>query len=849
INVTPLPEISVGIKHDTLICEGEALLLPAETNPEAKAAVTWIKTTDGSGTEPIQPGPYVMYENATITAIATNLCGSSKPASFKVRIGKRPAISFTPSDIVRDCPYTPVSLTGNGGDKYVYRLYDLRAHQAATPPQFGAQTGLQDYPLQLHDSLALVYEAENHLTGTGFQPASLICSASDTALIVAYPLPPVKIAYDGQSPADDGTLCVPRDRSFNLVASGSDTYMWQNDPTKSGANHRLTLTQDETIQVRGTERAHGCHADFTVQCVISVEHADRIKDATVCPDENVCFEADLLPDTKYAWSNPQGTDLNHSAERFCFNPTADPGQTGTYTLTTERKGCREVLTYELTFHPYPTPQIITKSPEVCEGSNVVLQVYSGMSEAEEKRATYRWEKADGAFISDRPNFWIPGISTGDAGLYRAIVTSQAGCQGQDDITLTVGMHITPDFQIATSYCEDEETTLTASPAGSGYIYRWFTDSRVIPTDETVPTAKIAWQRNDNGTLYLEIQQTGCTDTAFRPLTVIPRPHLSGLPQDTGLCTEMPLCLNPVADLTPDKVIWYFIDANGTKTVLRQDANPDLTYCWNQVDALQNGLYYLDVSHQGCLSVSDTVRLTVYPLPDIRIDGPAFICDGDTVTLAAVSNTQGSNRWSPSGQTTEAIRITEAGRYAVTRTSEYGCADSADIRLEARPLPYFTLPADTSLCRGTSFMIYGPDGMDAYVWHDGLEEKDRLAEDEGWYILTAFRNECGFSDSLYVHLTFCGQFHFPTAFTPNDNRINDTWGAISAAKEEDMAEYDLMVFDRNGKKVFHGKRISEQWDGKYKGQLCPPGVYTYSFRALEKEEGIKYQSSGTVTIVL
>ena len=218
-------------------------------------------------------------------------------------------------------------------------------------------------------------------------------------------------------------------------------------------------------------------------------------------------------------------------------------------------------------------------------------------------------------------------------------------------------------------------------------------------------------------------------------------------------------------------------------------------------------------------------------------------------LTAVSKTPGTNRWSPSGLTTETIAVAKAGRYAVTRTSPHGCRDSAETSLEARPLPYFSLPPDTSICRGTSFMIYGPEGMDAYLWNDGSEEKDRLAEDGGWYILTAFRNECPFSDSLYVHESFCGQFHFPTAFTPNDNRVNDTWGAISAAKDEDMAEYDLMVFDRNGKKVFHGKRIADQWDGKYKGQLCPPGVYTFSFRALEKEEGIKYRSSGTVTIVL
>ncbi|MDE5607101.1 MAG: gliding motility-associated C-terminal domain-containing protein, partial [Bacteroidales bacterium] len=300
-----------------------------------------------------------------------------------------------------------------------------------------------------------------------------------------------------------------------------------------------------------------------------------------------------------------------------------------------------------------------------------------------------------------------------------------------------------------------------------------------------------------------------------------------MPKDTGVCQGLSICLNPVADIPPQEVVWYWINDNG-KTI--QFTWPTLAYCQENTDESMNGRYYVEVANiagsKRCTSVSDTTRLTVHPTPDLRIDGPTFICDGSTVTLTAVSRTEGTFRWHHNNETSAAISITEAGQYEVTRTSTYGCQNSASKTLEARPTPYFSLPPDTSICRGTSFMIYGPDGMEEYHWNDGSQDKDILAEKGGWYILTVYRNECPYSDSLYVQQSFCGQFHFPTAFTPNDNRVNDTWGAISAAKDEDMAEYDLMVFDRNGKKVFHGKRISDQWDGRYKGQLCPPGVYMY-----------------------
>ena len=321
-------------------------------------------------------------------------------------------------------------------------------------------------------------------------------------------------------------------------------------------------------------------------------------------------------------------------------------------------------------------------------------------------------------------------------------------------------------------------------------------------------------------------------------------------KDTNICQGESFCLSPVSDIEPEAIQWFWIySENALRTLPQQSSLP---YCLENAEESMNGGYFVLVTHvvgsARCFTRSDTTQLSVHKIPNIRIAGPDYICDQSTVMLRAISNTPGTVRWHHDNSTEDIIHVSDPGRYAVTRISESGCQDSAEHYLVARALPYFSLPPDTSICRGTETMIYGPEDMEYYFWSDGLQAKDRLVDEAGLYVLTVERNGCSFTDSTRIYMTFCGQFHFPTAFSPNDNRVNDTWGAISAAKDEEMAEFDLMVFDRNGKKVFHGKRITDQWDGRYKGELCPPGVYMYSFKALEKLEGIKYQASGTVTIV-
>jgi len=106
----------------------------------------------------------------------------------------------------------------------------------------------------------------------------------------------------------------------------------------------------------------------------------------------------------------------------------------------------------------------------------------------------------------------------------------------------------------------------------------------------------------------------------------------------------------------------------------------------------------------------------------------------------------------------------------------------------------------------------------------------------WFILNVSSPAgCGTDrDSMLVKVY--SQVFVPNTFTPNDDRINDNWNipALSALKN-----FELIVFNRFGQKVFYLKNENRPWDGTFKGKEQPSGVYTfviYSSRFINPMKG-------------
>jgi gliding motility-associated-like protein len=65
---------------------------------------------------------------------------------------------------------------------------------------------------------------------------------------------------------------------------------------------------------------------------------------------------------------------------------------------------------------------------------------------------------------------------------------------------------------------------------------------------------------------------------------------------------------------------------------------------------------------------------------------------------------------------------------------------------------------------------------------------------------------------------------PNTFSPNNNGVNDV--LLPFGRSWLSENYSFKIFNRWGQLVFQTKTISEGWDGKSKGDLCPNDTYFY-----------------------
>ncbi len=98
-----------------------------------------------------------------------------------------------------------------------------------------------------------------------------------------------------------------------------------------------------------------------------------------------------------------------------------------------------------------------------------------------------------------------------------------------------------------------------------------------------------------------------------------------------------------------------------------------------------------------------------------------------------------------------------------------------------------------------------------------------------------------SNNLDIYLPM--QIYLPSAFTPNGDGLNDTFGAVG----EGIEAYQLIVYNRWGQVIFSSKNVDHKWDGFHNGRQVPQGEYSYELLAYGKEFGEVF-TSGTVMVI-
>jgi hypothetical protein len=178
---------------------------------------------------------------------------------------------------------------------------------------------------------------------------------------------------------------------------------------------------------------------------------------------------------------------------------------------------------------------------------------------------------------------------------------------------------------------------------------------------------------------------------------------------------------------------------GNSTVLT--ASGATTYSWSTgettasitVDPTTNTTYTV-TGFNGACSATDSVDVTVNPLPSVSISGTLTYCVGASTTLDAGAGFA-SYSWS-SGETTQTINAT-AGNYTVTVTDSNGCSNtSAQVTVTELALPTVAISGTLSYCAGpgSNTTLIATAGLSSYLWSSG-ETTQSITATAGSYTVT------------------------------------------------------------------------------------------------------------------
>jgi len=595
---------------------------------------SWAPSTGLSATnipDPVaKPASTTTY---TVTVTDANGCTATNTVTIEVR-PPLTAIATATDYLIGDCPAstTTLDVTVTGGElPYVYSWSPAASLNDATAKSPVAKPAVNTtYTVTVTDANG--------------------CTVTATVTInIAPPLVAVAAVDD-----DPIGACPSSVAHLSTTVSGGEggyTYLWDNaatldDPTKANPVAKPAVSTLYTVTITDS---NGCQATAQVQVnvapvlTVTVTADDNIIGA--CPSSVANLTAtgaggELLLSGDYIYNWTPAAGLNYTNVK---SPVAKPGVTTTYTVTiTDRNGCTASDQVTITVMP---PVALTTTPVVyaggynitCNGASdgaIDLGVTGG-----ETPYTYAWNGPSG-FTSSAED-----ISALRAGTYMVIVTDANSCTATTTVVLiepavlTLGK--TPD--VVLSCFGDATATGSFSVSGGTSPYVLSALSNTAGATVTITATSLSFTGGAAGEVTaLVTDANGCTAQATimitQPLQLVP----GSIDGDQEVCyLGNPVALNEVTPPAGGPAVILFQWERSINGGTTWSDVPGATMASYDPPAgiLQTTHYRRRVNSAACdPEYSNTVVVTVNPLPVASIAGTGDVCPGDAATVTVTVST-------------------------------------------------------------------------------------------------------------------------------------------------------------------------------------------------------------------
>jgi gliding motility-associated-like protein len=442
-------------------------------------------------------------------------------------------------------------------------------------------------------------------------------------------------------------------------------------------------------------------------------------------------------------------------------------------------------TISITVIPVPT---LTLSPSligICAGSSAIALALINTP------VTYSW--STGASTST--------VSLNSAGIYSVNVSNSCG-SALGTVTITVGS--VPTINVITTnsvLCTGQTATLSLSGSSGSVVW-----SNGVTTSTTSITAP---------GVYTATLTTTC-GTAINSTTISSQitPTLSVTPISATLCAGQTITL-----IATSNVSNYFWNTGATTS---------------SISVSSPGIKTVTVSN-ACGSVTASVNVFSNSLPIITLSSNTnSICPNETATLT-VTGGQAPYSWSNTVNT-GSIVTTNGGIVSVSYSNMCGTATqsinvsvvSINASLSANPMvgvKPLNVNFTNSSTGATSYLWYFGNSLSATT--QSVSAQTYTAAGNYVVYLYTTNGACSAIDSVLITvLEEAPYLVIPNVFTPNGDGANE----IFKIKGFNIIEFNCVIFNRWGIKLFEWNDLKTGWDGKIEDKEAVDGIYFFIIHA-------------------
>jgi gliding motility-associated-like protein len=535
------------------------------------------------------------------------------------------------------------------------------------------------------------------------------------------------------------------------------------------------------------------------------------------------------------------------------------------TITPALKGNTIASPLTTTFCSSVDPAVITgSSPTGGNGSGTYL---------------YQWQQSinNGATWTGIPgatsiNYNPPPITVTTA--FRRNVTSGICTLPVPSNTVTF-IILSPPANVnvsAPSICAGNKATLTVTSPNNTLTYIWYDSpakTKVIFTGPVFITPVL----QSNQSYYVEANNGGCSSPALTkvPVTVNTLPT-APLFQKTPVtvCTGSQATISIASPNAGITYTWYTAATGGSAVFTGTDFT---------TPAITNAItYYVEAANStGCVSPTRSkADIVASPLPQITVQG-ASVCPGSPVTLVSnnadlgvtvnwyTAQTGGSSISTGNSFTTPPVNANTT-YYAeaisntcvsATRTAALAqiilplAAPVVQVLSEKAPDVVFQWGA---VAGATGYQVSTDNGLTFTAPSTGANGTTHMVTglSVGQTVSIIVRatgpSECQQSSNSAVATAtitspLTDEIYIANAFTPNGDGKND----VVYVHSENIKSLKFYIYSQWGELLFTSLNQQNGWDGTYKGQKEPVGVYVYYFEAI-MNDGQQVNKKGTVTLL-